>query len=469
MKIRILLVEDDELYYKRFKAMFEGENVEIVWASSGQRGIQAFKQNPNAFAVVVIDYKLPEMTGAEVCRYLRKISPDQEFIFASAFKNLEYWEDLLETGSSGFIFKAHPPEIAKSKVKNSITKYMERTRVLGFDEHEESKIELELKAFKIIGRTPSMYAVAKDIEVAKPSPYSVLVIGETGTGKELVAQALTPSDKTLVAINCASFADSDLMESQLFGHVKGAFTSADHETKGLVMQAHNNVLFLDELHKLTLSAQAKLLRFLQEMKFRKVGDNSAKETPVNFKLIAAVQPDIRERVKDGRFLPDLIERVGSLMIEVPPLRDRLDDIEILVRKFQDDFNKGKLIEQQKQVRISTVAEMMKYSWPTNVRGLQNAVKFMLTNSKDSIAEPKDFRIYLERAVTNDMSAPAQVMTEAIGEAVNDLERRRIEEALRQSQTRKEAAQRTGLSFSTFLRKLQKLGINPEMFLIRVEP
>lgn len=468
MKIRILLIEDDELYYAIFKKFLEGENVEIVWANTGQKGIQAFKQNPNGFAVVVIDYKLPEMTGAEVCRYLRKISPDQEFIFASAHRNLEYWEDLLETGSAGFIFKGHPTEIAKSKIKNSIVKYIERTRVLGFDEHEESEIESELKALKITARTAAMYAVAKEIEDAKPSPYSVLLIGETGTGKELIAQALTPSGKTLVAINCASFADSDLMENQLFGHVKGAFTSADSDSKGLVMQAHNNVLFLDELHKLTLSAQAKLLRFLQEMCFRRVGDNSAKETPVNFRLIAAVQPDIRERIKDGRFLPDLIERVGSLMIEVPPLRDRLDDIEILVRKFQDDFNKGKALDKQKQVRISTVGEMMKYSWPTNVRGLQNAVRFMLTNSKGSIAEPKDFRNYLERAVTNDTTQPEVIQTEAICDAVNDLERRKIEDALRQSQTRKEAAQRTGLPFSTFLRKLIKLGINPEMFLIRVE-
>ena len=466
MKIRILLIEDEESYYLTVKSLFAGTDVEIVWADTGQKGIQLFRQNPNGFAVVVIDYKLPDLKGTEVCQTLRKINADQEFLFASGYKDLNYWEDLLETGSSGFIFKGNSSEIMKAKINTCVGKYKERHRLIGNDDYEESKTELQLKAVGITGRTAVMHEVLEEIEPAKESPFPVLILGETGVGKELIARALTPKGKTLIAVNCASFLHNEqLMESQLFGHVKGAFTGADRESTGLVLQAHNNVLFLDELHQLSISAQAKLLRFLQEMRFRRLGDSSGNEISVKFKLIAAAQPDIRERIKDGRFLPDLVERVGALMIRVPPLRERPEDIELLVRKFQDEFNKGKEPTERRQVRISTVAEMMKYNWPTNVRGLQNAVRFMLTRCKNGIAEPTDFRVYLEIAVTNESHhAPPTAEVHSLEDATSDFERRHLEEALKLSWTRKEAASRVGMAFTTFVRRLSKLGINPEMFL-----
>ncbi|MBC7458798.1 MAG: sigma 54-interacting transcriptional regulator [Bdellovibrionaceae bacterium] len=187
-----------------------------------------------------------------------------------------------------------------------------------------------------------MFQMLKEIEAAKNSPYPTLIIGETGTGKELIAQALVPKGKKMISINCASFLQREnLLESELFGYVRGAFTGANADTVGLVAKANYNVLFLDELHQLPLSAQAKLLRFLQEMKFRRVGDNSDLETKANFKLVAAVQPDIKERLIDKSFLTDLFERVGTLVINAPALRNKSDDIELLVRFFQNEYNKGK--------------------------------------------------------------------------------------------------------------------------------
>jgi DNA-binding NtrC family response regulator len=275
---------------------------------------------------------------------------------------------------------------------------------------------------------------------------------------------IVPDGKTFVAVSCASFIDREnLLESELFGYVKGAFTDAKQDTPGLIMKAHNNVLFLDELHQLSVAAQSKLLRFLQEMKFRKVGDHSGRETAVNFKLVSAVQPDIKARLKDGRFLPDLIERVGSLVIHLPALRDRTEDIELLVRKFQDDFNLSVNAKQRRQFRISTIAEMQKHDWPTNVRGLQNAVKRMLTNCTSDIVNPKDFRLYLETdLMQSSVNSDEKVLS--LEKATNQFESNAIIKALKSSRTRVEAATRLGLPLTSFLRRLDKFEINAEIFL-----
>lgn len=256
-----------------------------------------------------------------------------------------------------------------------------------------------------------------------------------------------------------------MLESELFGYVKGAFTDAKNDTPGLIMQAHNNVLFLDELHQLPIAAQAKLLRFLQEMKFRRVGDSGGREITVDFKLIAAVQPDIKQRLKDGRFLPDLLERIGALVIHVPALRDRPEDIEPLVRKFQGEFNAAKPTEKPKHFHISTISNMKKQAWPTNVRGLQNAVKRMLTNCTGVTVYPKDFRKFLADDLMSE-TRPIDDVNETLplAEAKKVFETNTIISALKNSRTRVEAAARVGLPMTSFLRRLEKFQINAEIFL-----
>ena len=255
----------------------------------------------------------------------------------------------------------------KNKILSSVQKYQTKNRILATTDYEQTAAELALKKYGFISKSALMHQMTKEIESAKNSTYPTLIVGETGTGKELIAQALVPASKKMISINCASFTHREnLLESELFGYVKGAFTGANADTVGLVTKAHQNVLFLDELHQLPISAQAKLLRFLQEMKFRKVGDNSDQETKVNFKLVTAVQTDIKERIKNKLFLIDLYERVGTLIVHAPALREKPEDIELLVRFFQDEFNNNKQQKYQKQFRISTVSEMQKQLWPTKV-------------------------------------------------------------------------------------------------------
>lgn len=464
MKHKILLIEDDESFYQAVKLMMSSHPVDITWADSGAKGIQLFRDGLQKYSTVIIDYLLPDHRGTEICQTLRRLNPEQDFLFTSGHEKLEYIMDVATTGSSGFLFKGRPIQELRDKILQSLATFENKNRVLGLDDYEPTKAELDLKSAGFIGRSQALYKMLGEIETAKNSDYPTLIVGETGTGKELVARALTPKGKNLIAVNCASFIEREnFLESDLFGYVKGAFTGADRETTGLVTQAQGQVLFLDELHQLPIAAQAKLLRFLQEMKFRKVGDSSAKETSANFKLIAAVQSDIKDRLKDGRFLPDLIERVGALQIRVPSLKERPEDIEPLARSIQDNFNSGRTPLERKQIRISTVCEMEKQSWPTNVRGLQNAVKQMLTNCKSDIVNPKDFAAVMDKNLMVENSAPNRCDL-PLDEATKNFEKQKIEEVLNISRTQAEAATRLGVPFSSFSRKIAKLGINPERHL-----
>lgn len=465
MNSKVLLIEDQEADAQAFSLIMRGIPVEIVWAADAKAGIKAYQTNIHGFAVVIIDYILPDLKGTEVCQHLRRLNPDQEFLFTTGNKNLDYFVDLLETGCNGFIVKGGEPAVTRQCVLSSIEKYNKKNRVIGADDYSPSHAELEINMAGMTGCSKALYQVVKDVQRYKESPYPTLIVGDTGVGKELVAQALVPKGKNLIAINCAAFKDKEnLLESELFGHIKGAFTGADKDTLGLVAQAHNNVLFLDELHHLSMSAQAKLLRFLQEMKYRKVGDGSGKEISVNFKLITAVQPDIKERVADGRFMQDLIRRVNDLVIQVPSLNERPEDIEPLVRKFQNEFNAAKSVEKRKQFRITTIHAMMGHNWIGNIRTLKGAVRQMLTDCPTDIVETKDFKNYLLKKDVLSSNSPTTINSVSIEEAKTELETKLIKETLALGRTRSQAAKRLGMALSTFTRRLKELGINPELYL-----
>ena len=464
LRFKILLIEDDKIFASAFQEVLKQRQIDVVWAATGAKAILEFSSDPYGFAVVVIDYDLPDHRGSDVCQHLRRLNPEQEFLFNTGHNRIDYLTDILETGTDGFFTKGSSDELMCEKVFASVAKYKTRHRLVGSDQYQRSQAEVELLSSGFHCRSKPMFEILKQVERYRESPYPTLIVGETGVGKELVAQALRPKGKTLVSVNCASYLDKEnLLESELFGHVKGAFTGADKETTGLVMQAHNNILFLDELHQLSLAAQAKLLSFLQEMRFRKVGDGSGREIAVSFKLVAAVQSDIKDRVSGGRFLPDLISRVGVLVIQVPPLRERPEDIEPLVRKFQDEFNDGKPLNKKKQFRFSTVEAMTKLSWERNVRDLGAAVKQLLTDSPTEIVEPVDLRHYLNQHF---LGTKTETTPEIIphGKAKLQFESQLFIDALKWSRTRSEAAKRLDMPLSTFTRRLSELGIEPDLYL-----
>ncbi len=466
MAARVLLIEDDEHFADAFKLMLEGYSIEVVWAADGRSGIKEYNSRPFAFAGVIADFGLPDLKGTEVCEHIRARNPDQEFLFTTGHQESDILIQVLETGSNGFIFKGRPVEEMRDRVLKLVDGYLKRNRILGRDEVSPSQAEQTLRGSGFIGRSRSLLESRDQAEKYKNSDYPTLIIGASGVGKELVARALVPKGKKLVAINCAGFADREnMLESELFGYMKGSFTGAEKDTPGLVTQADGNVLFFDELHQLSIVGQSKLLRFFSEMKYRRVGDHSGREIPARFKLIAAVQPDILARVEDGRFLPDLVRRVGQLKIRVAPLSERPEDIEPLVRHIQDEHNAGKASSEKKQFRISTVALMSETSWPNNVRDLQAAVRSMLTDCKSDIVEPTDFRNYLEHDCLRPADGSiAMLPATSLREARNEFESKILIDSLKQSRTRSEAAKRIGMPLPTFTRKLKELSISAEMHL-----
>jgi DNA-binding NtrC family response regulator len=459
MKHKILVIEDDEGFVNALRLTLRAHPVEIIWSATGADGISAYRKSLHGFATVIIDYCLPDHKGSEVAKTIRKLDPVQDILFASGHRDPDFLIDLLETGSARtFLPKGCPMDEIRARILDSISIYENRNRVLGLDSNNPSKAEVELKTAGFVGRSPGLYGVLGKIERYRASPYPTLIVGETGTGKELVAKALVPAGKTLIPINCARYVQSEnLLESELFGYVKGSFTGANSDKAGILARAHGQVLFLDELHELSLASQAKLLRFLEEMKFRRVGDDSGREISVDVKIIAATKPEIEERVRNKLFLEDLFHRVAQLEIRVPPLRERTEDIEPLVRSIQDEFNAGKPAAEQKQVRISTVTEMMKQEWRGNVRELKAAVRRMLTDCTGDVVNPADFAAIV-RKKGEFLAGPSLEATTA------QVESETIRKALQNSDTNGEAASRLGLTRWTLNRKLARLGIDPRPLL-----
>ena len=463
MKNRILLIEDDDAFANGIRLALRSHSLDVVWAPTGADGINEFRKNLHGFATAIIDYCLPDHKGSEVAKAIRKLNASQDILFASGFRDPDFLIDLLETGGArSFLPKGRSMTEIVPKILESVAIYENFNRVLGHDGYSQSKVELELKRAGFIGRSFLMYEILQKIERYRSSPYPVLIVGETGSGKELVANALVPQGKILISINCARFAGSEnLLESELFGHVKGAFTGANNDKAGLLTRAHGQVLFLDEFHALSLSAQAKLLRFLETRKFRRVGDDSGREITIDLKIVAATKPDIRDHIKNKLFLEDLYHRVAQLEILVPPLRARTEDIEPLVRAFQDEFNEGLPPEARKQVRISTIQEMAKYPWTGNVRELLAAVRRMLTDCKGDIVNPKD----LHAAIGDKgQESPGATPATSLSDTTSRIEIEQIKKALAASDTLVETAALLGISRWVLNRKLAQFSIYPKDFL-----
>jgi len=466
MKTKILLIEDSESFANTVRLMLRGHPVEVVVAETGAQGIKAYRESIHNFATVIIDYCLPDLKGSEVALTLRKINPNQDFLFTSGYSEPEFLIDFLEVGGMrSFLFKDRPVEEIRSRILDSVSIYQTKNRIVGRDDYEPTKREAEMRLIGFVARSTAMYEIYEKIQKYKESPYPVLIVGETGTGKELIARALVPSKKNLIVVNCPRFVQSEnLLEAELFGYVKGAFTGANADSAGLLSQVHDQVLFLDEFHQLSTASQAKLLRLLQEMRYRRVGDNSGREISINFKLIAAAKPEIYKMIENGQFLEDLLHRVGQLQIHVPPVRERLDDVEPLVRMIQDDFNSGKPIEKHRQLRASTVGELLKHPWTGNVRQLQSAIRQMLTDADGDIVNPPDFERFL--TTTNSNTGSKQVVP--LEESMRKFEVDQIISVLKNCRTQVEAAVKLGVNRSSFNRRLSQLGIDAENYLIQTQ-
>ncbi|GIL18738.1 sigma-54 dependent transcriptional regulator [Bdellovibrio sp.] len=458
---RILVIEDDKVFVDAVRYALKEISVEIDWAKSSQEALN-FLKTSTPYAVAIIDQHLPGIKGDELALAIRKQYAELQIIFATGDLTQETLTELLKTGLAvGFIPKGSSREVLLNPILKAIQSFEHERRILAGETLPLLEVERKLSASGIIGRSEALLDILKRAENFKRLPAPTLILGESGTGKEVIAHAFAKDFNEILPVNCSTFIGREhLMESELFGVVKGAFTGADKDRQGLFEQAKGRVIFLDEIHHLSLPAQAKLLRVLQEKKVVRVGDTSENARPCDFKIISAGKPELIEMMKVGTFLPDLYYRIATYIVKIPPLSERREDIEPLVEYFAKEIRYKTKI--QKHFRAATIRLMESYPWTGEVRELRNMVEQLFGESKSDVIEPRDFADALERK----LKVIPKLNLEAVGYEtyMRMIETDYITGSLRNAATQKEAAQRMGMSKSTLNHRLKLLGINAEEWL-----
>jgi len=466
---RILIVDDERDMREFLEIMLRKEGYDAVSMESASKALEYIREN---YAdLVITDLRMPGMNGVEFTRALKEVDPSLLVIMVTAYASVETAIDAMKAGAYDYFTK--PFNI--DEVKLNIRKALQHRSL----ERENRLLKDDLKTrfgyANLIGtsqRMKELYSLIRSIARTKTN---VFITGESGTGKELVARAIhfesDRKDAPFVAVNCGAIPEN-LLESELFGHMKGAFTGAVSNKAGLAEEADGGTLFLDELTELPLHLQVKLLRFIQERSFRRVGGTG--DQTVDIRLIAASNRDLEEEVAAGRFREDLFYRLNVISIALPPLRERKEDISLLARHFMDKYNKelGKKI-----VRISeqAMALLMDYPYSGNVRELENIIERAVTlEPSDSIA-PESLPPYMAEKSRANASPASALSADSNGDSlkvppegvdlektIEDIEKAILIDALKKTGgVKKKAAELLGLSFRSMRYKLSKYEISEE--------
>ncbi len=374
MKEKLLIIDDDQVFCAALQRHFEGEYA-VAGFSDPKEAVISVAGNP--VDVVLTDLCMPEMDGLEVLKTVKSDSPDTDVIVMTAFANVDTAVEAMKRGAYDYIVKPFSVDELSLHLKN----LFEKRRLFEENIHLRKFIDTKYRPENIVGESEAMKEVYRFIERASKTDVTVLITGESGTGKELVARALHFSgkrnDKRFVSINCSAIPET-LLESELFGHKKGAFTGAGSDKQGLFEYAKGGTIFLDEIADAPLAIQAKLLRVLQERSFRPVGGSD--EIAADVRVICATNKDLREEIRTGRFREDLYYRINVVSVHIPPLRDRKDDIPLLISRFLDG---------RKKIHPKSVSILCQYNFPGNVRELKNFVDRLVTFSDSDTIMPGD--------------------------------------------------------------------------------
>lgn len=374
---KILIVDDEKSIRNSLKEVLEYEKFEIQEAEDGMEGLQKIKATE--FDLILCDIKMPKMDGIDLLELALEAKPNSTFIMISGHGTIDTAVAALKKGAFDYI----PKPIDLNRLLVSVRNAMDRQELIVETQVLRKKINRKFSS-NIIGESENMRAVFDMIDKVAPTDARVLITGPNGTGKELVARQIHEKSNRIkspfIEVNCAAI-PAELIESELFGHEKGAFTSAIKQRKGKFEQAHGGTLFLDEIGDMSLSAQAKVLRALQEHKISRVGGD--KDIKVDVRILAATNKDLKKEITEKNFREDLYHRLGVILIELPPLRERLDDIPLLVNFFLDDICKEQGIK-RKEISDKGIAELQKASWTGNIRELRNVVERLVILSDDII-------------------------------------------------------------------------------------
>ena len=449
----LLVVDDDPVTVNLLKEVLTKEGYEVITALSGEeamaRGMEDF------FNIVITDMRLGDQDGMEVLRSFKKLAPETTVIMITAFGSIETAIEAIREGAFDYISKPFKLD----EIKFTIRRALEQRRLLQENRFYRQELLSKYQFKNVIGRTSQMFQVYKTIAKVADTKSTVLLYGERGTGKELIARSLHynshRNDRPFIPVDCASLVEN-LMESELFGHVRGAFTGALITKKGLFEEADGGTIFLDEVTNLSLSIQAKLLRFLQEHEIKRVGGTES--IKVDVRVIAAANQLLEPLVKSEKFREDLFDRLNVVSIILPPLRERIEDIPLLANHFLQKFSE----ENHKNIsHISpeTLEILTQYSWPGNVRELENTIERAVILSVHPIILPEDLPQKFLQAVAEKRPEKIQEKQPLFPEKLlplKEIEKSYVLRVLQETKgNKKKASEILGIDRTTLYRILEK--------------
>ncbi len=446
---KILIVDDDKLVSWSLSRDLQKEGVDVTVVTNGTQAIQSIQDlSPD---IVLLDLKLPDIDGLEVLKKIHASLPQTIVIMMTAYATVETAVQAVKLGATDFIKKPFSFEELKVILNRALKSQRLSQEVAELRQNLKQKYGFS----NIIGESKCMQRVFSLIrKIAQSDATTVLITGESGTGKDLVAKAIhyesQRSNYPFMALNCGSLPDT-LLESELFGYEKGAFTDAKATKKGLLEMANNGTIFLDEIGDASLNFQVKLLRFLEDRTFKRIG--GTKDIEVNVRVVAATNKNLEELVKEGKFREDLYYRLKVIPVVLPPLRERPEDIKALVYHFIDQFNK----EFKKHVRgISqeALAILESYHWPGNVRELRNVLERVMILENTDIIQPE--HLPLEITLQEELQPNEPVVRLEGAVALKDIEKSIIEQALKRTKgNQSRAAQLLRISRHALRYKMKK--------------
>ncbi len=447
-KIRVLVLDDDRAHAEAAAESLERTGYSCTVAASGSEGLRALEAEP--FDIVLTDLVMRDVSGLDIVRSVKARSPETEIIVMTGYPSYETALEALNEGAYDYLDKPIDLNILRAKLRKAV----EKQKLV------RSNIELKRQLDKrygfegIIGGSKKMQVIFDVLRQVSPSSATVLIVGESGTGKELVARALHANSPRrgghFVPLNCAALSES-ILESELFGHEKGAFTGAMYTRKGRFEYAHGGTLFLDEIGDMPPAIQIKLLRVIEGREVFRVGSNEA--IKVDVRLIAATNRDLPSLVREGKFREDLFYRLNVVTIELPPLRDRLEDLPLLVQAFLEEFS-AQHAKKTAEITPAAMELLYDYSWPGNVRELRNCIESMVILDKDGRIDVEDVPRYVKHPA---LVEPSHGVS---GVSLEEGEKEAIRKALALCDgNREKAAQMLGIGERTLYRKIKRYGFS----------
>lgn len=446
-QLRILIVDDEQIIRDGFSRVLLKEGYIVDTVSSGRLALE--KIDEESFDLVLLDLKMPGLDGMETLREIKAREPDLICIMITGYPTIESAVKAVKSGAYDYLAKPCNPD----ELRLVVARAAERRRFFFENEQLRRRLEATLLSEPLVGESKAMQRVIEIIHKVAPTESTVLITGESGTGKELVAQAIhqlsSRRDKEFVPVDCSALVDT-LLESELFGHVKGSFTGAIKNKHGLLELANGGTFFFDEVGNLSLNTQAKLLRVIQEREFKPVG--GTQRIKVDVRIIAATNQNLREAIAQKTFREDLFYRLSVVPIHIPPLRDRKEDIPLLITHFIKRFNR----KRKKAITGVTPAALemlLKHNWPGNVRELENTIERAMILEEGKEITPQSLMAFFSGPFADH---PASLASPPRLISLQDMEKEHIAFVLKETLGHKsEAARILGIDRKTLYQKIQK--------------